>query len=79
MEKFNCTRLLMNNDGSHHAKSCVKWMAENDVNFSVAPPIPCGLKRFRCIPPEGWWIPAYAPEVSPAELYNNYVQQELDK
>ena len=53
MEKFNCTRLLMDNDGSHHDKSCVKWMTKNDVNFSVAPPKPCGLKRCRCIPPEG--------------------------
>ena len=25
------------------------------------------------------WFPAYAPEVSPAEFYNNYVQSELDK
>lgn len=79
MQKFNCTRLLMDNDGSHHAKTCVKWMMENSVNFSAAPPRPCGLKKCRCKPPEGWWFPAYAPEVSPAELYNNYIQEELDK
>ena len=79
MSKFKCKRLLMDNDRSHHAKKCVKWMKDNGVNFSAKPPPPCGNKRCRCETPEGWWFPAYAPEVSPAELYNNYIQQELDK
>lgn len=79
MSKYHCTRLLMDNDKSHHAKTCIKWMEENDVNFSAAPPKPCGNERCRCQPPNGWWFPAYAPEASPAELYNNYIQQELDK
>ena len=78
MKKYNCTRLIMDNDSSHHAKKCVKWMTENNVNFSSKPPPPCHNKRCRCEPPQGFWFPAYAPEVSPAELYNNYIQEQLD-
>ena len=69
----------MDNDRSHHAKKCVKWMEENNIIFSARPPPPCGHKRCSCDPPDGWWFPALAPEGSPAELYNNYIQQELDK
>ena len=79
MVKNNCRRLLMDNDRSHHSKKALKWMNENGVNYSAPPPPPCHLQRCRCEPPEGFWFPAYAPEVSPAELYNNYIQQELDK
>ena len=31
------------------------------------------------MPPDGLWFPAYAVEVSRAELFNNQVQQQLDK
>ena len=79
MSKFNCTRLMMDNDRSHHAKTCIKWLEKKGINYSAQPPPPCGKQRCRCKPPEGFWFPAYAPEVSPAELYNNYIQQELDK
>jgi hypothetical protein len=79
MTKNNCKRLLMDNDRSHHSKKARKWMLENGVNFSESPPPPCHHERCRCEIPVGFWFPAYAPEVSPAELYNNYVQQELDK
>lgn len=79
MRKFKCNRLLMDNDRSHHAKKVIEWFEENDIYYSGSPPPPCGRKRCRCEPPDGLWFPAYAPEVSPAELYNNYVQQELDK
>lgn len=78
MKKYKCTRLIMDNDGSHHSKICVKYLNENNVLFSSKPPPPCWRERCRCKPPEGFWFPAYAPEVSPAELYNNYIQQELD-
>lgn len=56
----------------------MKWLRENNIDFSAKPPPPCWRKRCVCKPPEGWWFPAYAPEVSPAELYNNYIQEELD-
>ena len=78
MKKYDCRRLVMDNDSSHHAKKCNKWMIENDVIFSSKPPPPCHSQRCKCKPPQGFWFPAYAPEVSPAELYNNYIQQELD-
>ena len=65
MEKFNCTRLLMDNGESNHAKTCVKWKKDKNVNFSAAPPQPCGLKKkCRCKSPEEWWFPVYAAEVS---------------
>ena len=79
MEKFQCSRLMMDNDKSHHAKICLKLLREKDVEFSAAPPPPCHRQRCRCEPPSCFWFPAYAPEVSPAELYNNYVQQKLDE
>ena len=69
----------MDNDGSHHAKTCLKWLRENEINYSAKPPPPCGNKRCRCKPPDDFWFPTYSREVSPAELYNNYIQQELDK
>ena len=78
MKKYGCKRILMDNDSSHHAKTCVTWMERNSIIFSSKPPPPCGNKRCFCKPPQGFWFPAYAPEVSPAELYNNYIQQELD-
>ena len=79
MSRFNCTRIMMDNDRSHHANTCIKWMEEKGINYSAPPPPPCGNQVCRCEPPEGFWYPAYAPEVSPAELYNNYIQEELDK
>ena len=63
----------------HHSKKARAWMENNNIEFSEAPPRPCWRQRRRCEAPVGFWFPAYAPEVSPAELYNNYVQQELDK
>ena len=78
VRKYVCKRILMDNDSSHHAKTCVNRMRRNNVVFSSKPPPPCGRKRCVCEPPQGFWFPAYAPEVSPAELYKNYIQQELD-
>jgi hypothetical protein len=69
----------MDNDRSHHSKKAVKWLKDNNIEFSAPPPPPCHHKVCRCDQPEGLLYPAYAPEVSPAELYNNYMQQELDK
>ena len=69
----------MDNDKSHHAKKCANFLRGKNIEFSAPPPPPCHRQRCRCEPPSGLWFPAYAPEVSPAELYNNYVQQELDK
>ena len=79
MTKFNCKRLMMDNDKSHHAKIAVASMVENNVEYSLPPPPPCHNQRCRCKPPDDFWFPAYSPDLAPAELYNNYVQQELDK
>jgi hypothetical protein len=79
MERFGCKRLLMDNDRSHHSKKALKWLEKNNIEYSAPPPPPCHKQRCRCQPPASFWYPAYAPEVSPAELYNNYIQQELDR